>query len=722
MKAPLLRLSLILACTLGAFFAGSWWQQRQSAVPAVTTAPVVPSVVAAGSEASVNAAPSEAMVKRIFKDANPAQDLSRLLQLFRGGSKLAAQGQIALEVAKLNRAQIASWLHEIDLLPRGDSVQETMRNALVERWAEVDFSGLMAEAIKPQAGYNGRDQMNHWRIVDTAFRLLAVKNPQEAWEKSSHLGQMGYQAKNAIMGELALSNPEAGLKLISESKGVFDGWAARNFFQAWAGQNPVEAAAGLAGIKNMQVRSNALGSIASAWAQRDPNAALAWADGQANLSERSTACASVLNAQAESDPQGALANLQSRNLGGSQRYAMTGILRTWAMNDFDGALSYATSQSKYADKAASLSGIVGAINGDEGRARQLQTLAPTLPAPLAREIYSNGLYAFMYTAPDKIQGWIDEIKSPSIKESVLKNALQNQRYYGMDQEIFSKLFTQQQPTSQSPDDASNIASGWAYQDPDKAVAWADKIENVESRKKALAAAVGTWAYKDPQATADYVTAMAPGDARDEAFTTLVNSWMGADPKGAQAWANGFTGTDRSKVLGALVQQAQEQDPDTAPQAYEKFATSLSPEDATKKENQAIARSVAANMAQDDPQKAITWLATLPTGGAREQAIGGIAESWINFDPASASEWITNLSPGEGRDTAAGKLATTIARDDPDAAFVWATSIADPAARRKSTESVLGTWKNNGGKDAAITALGSANFTEQERAELLKKLE
>ncbi len=128
------------------------------------------------------------------------------------------------------------------------------------------------------------------------------------------------------------------------------------------------------------------------------------------------------------------------------------------------------------------------------------------------------------------------------------------------------------------------------------------------------------------------------------------------------------------------------------------------------------------MARDDPQKAISWMEALPGGGAREQAIGGIAESWINFDPAAASEWITNLPTGEGRDTAAAKLATTIARDDPNAAFVWATSINDPAERRKSAEAVIGTWKNNGGKAAARMALESAHFTDQERSELLKKLE
>ena len=284
------------------------------------------------------------------------------------------------------------------------------------------------------------------------------------------------------------------------------------------------------------------------------------------------------------------------------------------------------------------------------------------------------------------------------------------------------LFDQLQPTSQNPEDAQSIANQWADSDPDKALAWAEKIGNAESRKKAIAGAIGSWAARDSLATSKYVTAMPPGDAKDDALSMLASSWVGNDPKAAQAWADALSGTERSKVLQALVGKVQEEDPENAPSAYQKYAASLSAEDAAKKDNQAVAKNVAATMAKDDPQKAIAWLATLPAGGAREQAVGGIAESWIKFDPASASEWITNLAPGEGRDTASGQLATTIARDDPDRAFIWATSITDAAARRKSAESVLEIWKDNGGKEAAKDALLNSNFTDQERAELAKKLE
>ena len=715
MKSPLLRPPVLITCGIAAFLGGTWWPHPPS-VPGGPPGAEVPSAFKNAGNGAAHG-PTEASVKKLFQETKAVPDLTQLLTLLRGGSKLTAEGQISTEVAKLDKKQVASWLKQIDLLPFGDSVQESLRRSLIERWGEVDMAGLMLEAGKP-GNFGGK--ANQWIVMDTAFRALAAKNPEEAWEKAKRMGQSGYAAKQAILSELALTNPAAGLKLIAARKMGNDSWAMQSFFQTWAGQDPAAAAASLDQMKNTRDRRNALGAVASAWGQRDPAGALAWADGQASAGDRSSTLSAILTTQADSDPQGALSNQAARNLGRSQSGVMSGILNVWANRDFDAALSYATSQTKFSDKAASLSGVVQAINNDEGRASQLLNLAETLPFSMARNIYQSGIYALMNNQPEKVQDWIDRIKQPSIKETTIRNAMQSG--WDVSGDVKAKLFDQLQATSQKPDEASEIASSWANEDPDKAMAWAEKIGNLETRKKAIEGVISAMAQQDPQAAAKQVTTMPAGETREAAIAALANAWVEQDAKGAQAWAAGLKGDEQSKVLKALVGSAQQEDPASAPQAYATYAASLSAEAAAKKENQTVASDLAKVMAQDDPQTAIKWMETLPGGGARDQAIGGIAETWINYDPGAASEWITKLPAGEGRDTAAGKLAATVARDDPSAAFVWANSIADPAARRKSAEAVLETWKNNGGKEAAGAALQGANFNEQDRAELLKKFE
>ena len=726
MKSRLLPPLVLGLCIAGPFLAGKWWRHRSVArvVPAIAYADGT--ATAAGSTVASTGAlsgASEASVKKMFSEAAPTKDLNQMLRLLRRGSRLTANGLIASGVARLDKAQVAGWIKQIDLLPSGDPVQESLRRALVERWAEVDMAGLMAEASKPPSNYGyGGNQANYWVVTNTAFRALAAKNPEEAWAKAGRMGQAGYSAKSAVLAELALTNPAAGLKIIANVKGGIDGGATRSFFQAWAGQDPAIAAASVDQIKNFRAREHALGAVASVWSQRDPAGALAWADGQGTVRDRNQVLQQVLVAQAETDPQAALDNLSERNLGASQKWAMSNILNAWANRDFDAALGFATSQTKFSDKLASLEGVTRAINNDESRASQLLELAGTLPGPMARQIYGMGIGTILNDQPEKVQEWIDRIKQPSIKEDIIKQTIGNARWSNTDRDMISKLFGQLQPSSQRPEDAQQIASAWAYEDSSKALAWAEKIESVESRKKAVAAAVGAMVQKNPQDAATYVAAMPPGDTRDAAIATLAGSWVDIDAKKAEAWAAGLKGEEQSKVLGALVNKVQNEDPEKAPQAYATFAASLSPEAAAKKENQTVARNVASSIAQDDPQKAISWMEGLPAGGARDQAIGGIAGTWIDYDPAAASEWITQLPTGEGRDMAAGQLATTVARDDPSAAFIWATSIADPAARRKSAEAVLETWKNNGGREAARAALEAGQFNDQDRAELLKKLD
>ena len=132
--------------------------------------------------------------------------------------------------------------------------------------------------------------------------------------------------------------------------------------------------------------------------------------------------------------------------------------------------------------------MIRAINNDENRASQLLELAGTLPGPLAREIYQGGIGTMLNDQPEKVQEWIDRIKQPSIKEDIIKETIEQASWSNTDRDMISKLFGQLQPSSQKPDDARAIASSWAYEDSGKALAWAEKIESVESRKKAVAAA------------------------------------------------------------------------------------------------------------------------------------------------------------------------------------------------------------------------------------------
>ena len=195
MKTRLLPPFVFSLCVAGPFLAGKWWRHRSLASSGSASVPSTGAAAAAGGVVVPMGALSsaaEASVKKMFKEAAPTKNLNQLLKLLRRGSRLAANGLIASEVGRLDQAQVAGWIKQIDLLPSGDAVQESLRSALIERWAEVDMAGLMAEASKPQSYYDygyGANRANFRVVTNTVFRALAAKNPDEAWAKAGRLGQ-----------------------------------------------------------------------------------------------------------------------------------------------------------------------------------------------------------------------------------------------------------------------------------------------------------------------------------------------------------------------------------------------------------------------------------------------------------------------------------------------------------------------------------------------------
>lgn len=191
---------------------------------------------------------------------------------------------------------------------------------------------------------------------------------------------------------------------------------------------------------------------------------------------------------------------------------------------------------------------------------------------------------------------------------------------------------------------------------------------------------------------------------------------------AEKWASSLSGSQRSAALAAVVEAAAHQDPARSESLYQNFVASLSPADAARSENHEVARTIASRTAETDPAKAGIWATSLPEGGARDQALAGVAQTWAGYDPSATSAWIDTLPAGRGRDLAAQKLVTTVAQDDPDSAWAWTATIAEPDLRRTTAASVLLAWKENGRKADALKALEAASFTPEERKELSRKLE
>src|SRR2546427_4547259 len=112
--------------------------------------------------------------------------------------------------------------------------------------------------------------------------------------------------------------------------------------------------------------------------------------------------------------------------------------------------------------------------------------------------------------------------------------------------------------------------------------------------------------------------------------------------------------------------------------------SLLPEASRPKATESLARA----WAQQTPEEAISWAASLPSGDTQAGAMAALTSAWAAKDAHGAAEWVASLPAGAQRDRSAESFASAVAQTFPREAWDWAISISDNAGRlRAATETI-----------------------------------
>jgi hypothetical protein len=188
-------------------------------------------------------------------------------------------------------------------------------------------------------------------------------------------------------------------------------------------------------------------------------------------------------------------------------------------------------------------------------------------------------------------------------------------------------------------------------------------------------------------------------------------WARSDAEAALSWAESLPdAASRDAVLPNILSVIGETDLRQATQMFSRLSPTA---------QESAVGTIASRWADEDPQAASRWAATLPEGRVRERAVNDVIGRWAEIDPYNAASWLSTLSQGSSRDSAVAIYAGRIASSDPQTAVEWAETIGNEKARNSQIESIVRSWLDTDAS-AAKMWLAVSSLPEEIKARLLSQ--
>jgi hypothetical protein len=123
--------------------------------------------------------------------------------------------------------------------------------------------------------------------------------------------------------------------------------------------------------------------------------------------------------------------------------------------------------------------------------------------------------------------------------------------------------------------------------------------------------------------------------------------------------------------------------------------------------------------EGSPSEVAAWATALPGGPLREAAVSEVGRLWPAHDSMAASAWLASLPAGEGKDNAVQALVGKISSESPADAFEWARTMGNPSLRYETVMTTLREWAE---KDSAAAQAAVETLPAGDRGYLLEALQ
>lgn len=185
------------------------------------------------------------------------------------------------------------------------------------------------------------------------------------------------------------------------------------------------------------------------------------------------------------------------------------------------------------------------------------------------------------------------------------------------------------------------------------------------QKRKLTEAVTQWSGQDPAAAARFYD-QRPGAIGEYATRDIAGAWVKQDPATAMDWVSHLPAQAQSWALQGGLKSWAQADPASALQYYNSLTNPA--------DQQRLARFVAEGWSDADPQEAAQWVIGLEISSRDTQPLHAALDPWVQSDPAAATTWASGLTSAAAQDLAWPTIAAALAAKDASSAEQWLATL------------------------------------------------
>lgn len=228
--------------------------------------------------------------------------------------------------------------------------------------------------------------------------------------------------------------------------------------------------------------------------------------------------------------------------------------------------------------------------------------------------------------------------------------------------------------------ASIIASEWAKNDPEGALAWAKTLDR--EKGQAMTAVLREIAATDPQKASTLLASIDESE-RGNAVGTLARQWGAKNFSEAETWIRSLPADQQDEAMASALRGLAGQDPQLASQKVAAMADG-------EEKNRALS-VIAETWSRENPKAALDWLVSQGNDEATRDGMRDVMGNLARQDDAGAVAFINQQQAGDTRDEAIQTYIFNNRSEDPKAVMTLAESMTDEGDRQRAVGMAAMQW-------------------------------